>query len=424
MLKKIRNYNRSFLLDTFERAERFFETDMEYILKGGFWINLPQVVSAVTSLLIAIAFANFVSQETYGVYKYVLSIAGIIGAFSLTGMNTAIVRAVAQGKDSTFPDSIPVQMRWSTLTLIAALTVSGYYLYQENFILAAGVLIVAVFQPISNVTNTFTAYLNGKSDYKTLAKYTLASNFITAIALIAIITLQGNVILIIAAYFFSAALANTIFYYRTRRLLGNSSPSDPEAIEYGKRLSLLNILGNVSGQIDNILIFHYLGAMELSLFAFAMLVPDKIKTLFRFTSVLALPKFSQKSREEMRAIVKSKTLKLLIVSVVAMVIYIAIAPLIYKTLFSQYTDSIILSQVFALTFLAIPVYIPSAALYSMGSSKELYWSSILNPVVHIVITFILVYFFGLWGAVTARIISNFFNLAFSLYLTTKKTEWL
>ena len=58
-------------------------------------------MSALASLTMAIVFARFLPQETYGTYKYVMSIVGLIGAFSFSGMTTVVARAVAQGHDKT-----------------------------------------------------------------------------------------------------------------------------------------------------------------------------------------------------------------------------------------------------------------------------------------------------------------------------------
>ncbi|HEX9608834.1 MAG TPA: oligosaccharide flippase family protein, partial [Candidatus Paceibacterota bacterium] len=81
------------------KSERYTKTDMVYLTKGGIWLSISQGVAMVTGLLVAIAFANLLTPETFGTYKFVLSLAGIIGAFSLTGMSTALIRSVANGQE-------------------------------------------------------------------------------------------------------------------------------------------------------------------------------------------------------------------------------------------------------------------------------------------------------------------------------------
>ena len=79
------------------RFQPFFRTDMTYIARGGFWLSLRSVMTGLIAFLLAIAFANLVLPETYGIYRFLLSLSGIISAFALTGLGTAATRAIAQG---------------------------------------------------------------------------------------------------------------------------------------------------------------------------------------------------------------------------------------------------------------------------------------------------------------------------------------
>ena len=65
------------------RSERFTRTDMVYLAKNGSWMVGAHVVSTVLGLGLTIAFANLVTPEVYGQYKYVISVAAIIGALVL-----------------------------------------------------------------------------------------------------------------------------------------------------------------------------------------------------------------------------------------------------------------------------------------------------------------------------------------------------
>jgi len=68
-------------------SEKYTKLDMVYLTKGGFWMTLSQVSSNMLSLLLVIAFANLLPKETYGLYRYILSLAGMLNSLSLTGMN-------------------------------------------------------------------------------------------------------------------------------------------------------------------------------------------------------------------------------------------------------------------------------------------------------------------------------------------------
>ncbi len=76
--------------------------DAHYLSKGFFWIGISISALFVTTFFRSIIFANFLSPETYGTYRYVLSIIEITTALSLTGASVVISRSVAQGFEGTY----------------------------------------------------------------------------------------------------------------------------------------------------------------------------------------------------------------------------------------------------------------------------------------------------------------------------------
>ena len=51
-------------------SQKYTETDNVYLLKGGFWLIVNQIISISTGIVLYIAFANFLSPHDYGIYKY------------------------------------------------------------------------------------------------------------------------------------------------------------------------------------------------------------------------------------------------------------------------------------------------------------------------------------------------------------------
>ena len=62
------------MLEFLRWSERYSKTDMLYLVRGGFWLSLNHIAASVSSLILAVAFANLIPAETYGTYRYVLSI--------------------------------------------------------------------------------------------------------------------------------------------------------------------------------------------------------------------------------------------------------------------------------------------------------------------------------------------------------------
>src|SRR3989344_8728279 len=107
--------------------QKYTKTDMVYLTVGGFWLILGKIVFNISGFLLIIAFANLLSKEAYGTYQYVLSVASILAIPTLSGMNSAIVRAVAQGYEGSFLPAIKTQIQWGILGGLASLGGAGGY---------------------------------------------------------------------------------------------------------------------------------------------------------------------------------------------------------------------------------------------------------------------------------------------------------
>jgi O-antigen/teichoic acid export membrane protein len=132
----------------------------------------------------------------------------------------------------------------------------------------------------------------------------------------------------------------------TIKKLKPNSKTELGTISYGKHLSLMGVIGLVAGQIDKILIFHFLGAAELAIYSIAIAPPEQIKALLKNIKNLALPKFSEKSISEIKKTIYQKMAKLFLILIFIVGIYWFIAPYIFKMFFPQYLESLFYSQIF------------------------------------------------------------------------------
>jgi hypothetical protein len=82
--------------------QNYTKTDMVYVAQGSFWWILGRVFSFLASFLILMAFARFATKEVYGAYQYIISMSAIIGLILLPGLDTALIRSIAQKKEKTF----------------------------------------------------------------------------------------------------------------------------------------------------------------------------------------------------------------------------------------------------------------------------------------------------------------------------------
>jgi O-antigen/teichoic acid export membrane protein len=99
-------------------------------------------------------------------------------------------------------------------------------------------------------------------------------------------------------------------------------------------------------------------------------------------------------------------------------IYILFAPLLFRIFFPAYGEAVFYSQIYVLALIPLGSIFPNTALQAHAANKELYILNISSSVFQIGILSLAIAFYGLLGAVIARIISRAFNLLLSTTLAS------
>ncbi|PKM91837.1 hypothetical protein CVU82_01360 [Candidatus Falkowbacteria bacterium HGW-Falkowbacteria-1] len=401
-----------------KKSEKWTKTDMVYLAEGGFWLTLGQGVSSVSAFLLAIAFANLLPKETYGTYKYIMSIVSLLAIPTLTGMNTAIIQAVARGYEGSLISALKTKIKWGLLGGLLGLSLALYYYLQNNDTLAIAFLIVSVFIPFMDSILIYESYLNGKKNFKTLGRYTVFIRIISAITMVVTIFFTKNIYLIVSSYLLSNTLLRLILLKITLSKNKLNEKKDPNTISYGKHLSLMSILNIFSIYLDKLLIFHYLGASELAIYSIAIAPVEQMKGLIKNINALALPKFSATSTENLKTNLKPKILKMTLILAIMSFCYILIAPFAYRVFFPQYLESIFYSQLFSLSLVLIgPIMLLISAFQAKEKKMTLYQYNIIKPIIRIILLFVLINYFGITGIIFAILLSYVFEL---IFLSNKK----
>lgn len=397
------------------RSEKYVKTDAVYVASGGFWLAIGTAVTSIITLGLAVAFSHLVPKEVYGNYKYILTLADILGALTLTGISTAVLRAAARKLDGSLKEGFLISLKWSLPMVALALIGSAYYFYNENTTLGTGLLLIAIFSPIISATGLYNSFLEGKSMFKTKVAFGVLRTGVPAAALLAAIFYSNSALVIVAAFFISHAAIATFLHLITAAKFVQNTETNKETLRLGKHFSVINIVNTVSSQIDKVLIFHFLGGTQLAIYAFATLVPQHVSGVFNNLSTLAFPKFAQKNLKELRASVFEKTWKLGFLILIVIGAYIIAAPYLYQILFPAYVEAAVYSQVGIFILIAVSALFASTALRSTGTVKELHIITTSVSIAKIIILVPAVMWFGLWGAITATVAVKILKTLLTLF---------
>jgi len=411
---------RNSVLRALKWLERYTKTDMVYLAKGGFWLGIGQFVASGAAFLTSVAFANLLSPDTFGIYKYVLSITSILLITSLSGMDSAVTQSISRGFEGTLNIGVKEKIKWSLIGSILSIIISLYYLIQGNNFLAIAFGITTFFIPFLESLDMYNSLLWGKKLFNVQTKYNIIKKLISLFSILIALYFSKNLFILLCVYLLSTVIPNWFFLIKSEKLYLKNNDIDPESIKYGKKLSFINIIGLVLNELDKILVFQYLGATNLVVYSLAMAPNDQIKGLLKNVNSLAMPQFSQRTVGEIKSGILRKVLILGLVTTMIVFMYIFLAPIFFKTFFPRYLDSIIYSQILSLSL--IPVVIAgflSTILESQKATKQLYQYNIYGNVFSIFTLLPLIYYFGIWGAVLSRIINRVFISILSVFLVRK-----
>ena len=240
-------------------GEQYAKTDLMYLTKNASWLTISQISISAFALLTSIAFAHFIPKEVYGSYRYLLSLFWTLTTFSLTGIPTALARAIAKGEDGAYKESIRLSLIWSGPMILISLGLAVYYFAQGNLLLFSGALIIAIIGPLMQPTYLFGSFLEGKRAFRATAIAGIVLNLVPMLALIGTMFVSKNPLSFLAVYLIAnAGMAALIWWYIWKKHRPTEHKPTESLFSLGAHFSAMNILAGIAGQIDGLLVFPYL----------------------------------------------------------------------------------------------------------------------------------------------------------------------
>lgn len=392
-------------------SEKYTKTDMVYLVGSGSWFVLGTTASWAISLGTVLAFANLIPRETYGTYQYVLSIADIFGILVLSGIDTAVARAVAQGKEGSLFEGLRAKIRWGLLGGAGSILFGSYYLLQGNALLGWAFIIAGIAIPFWETPGLYVAYLYGKKRFDLNNLYEIGAQLIAAIATVLALYLSKNLLIILAAYLASWGIARTFFFFLTLRKLPPNTERDPGVVSYGKHLTTMSAASSLSSNVDSVLLWHFLGPAAVAVYIFAQSLPIRAASVFKMVNRIAFPKMAAQDLQVVQNTLPAKVLRLCGLAALGAGAYVIAAPFIFAWLFPQYLDAVPYTQILSLLIVLQPFSLFSSLLTAHAKQTLLYIYNFGVPLFRIVVFLLLIPPFHIMGAILALVLVKLFDSA-------------
>lgn len=413
MIKKIINF-----------LEKILRTDVRYVLRGYFWFAIEHSVSILTGIVTSVAYANLIPAETYGLFRYAISIMPFLGIATLEKMNDSLAVSVARGFEGDTLRILKIKMKFGLLGTLGGIGLAVYYYYNNDVTISLLVLAMSLFIPIFNPPLLYASYLTGKKKFPVLSILNSASMIIYSAVIVVAILLSKNVFVVLISYFLINVTIRFVVMVCVLRKNPPNNLTESQTMDYGKKINLLEIVNIASSALDNILVFHYLGAAELAAYAFIKKVPENLKFIPRFLTILSMPKFSKKDigDPKIKKEVVRKTWIFYSGISVLVFIYILSAPFVFNLLFKPYKQYVIYSQIYALSFAFNFGGLFLSFVEANRKTKKVLSLHFTTSIVGILIMFLSLRFYGLLGLVSGYSVNRLFaSIMRYVYFKTAKS---
>ncbi len=382
--------------------ERRLHIDVRYYAKGGFWLVLGQFAVSGISLLSAIAFANLLTPQSLGEYRFLLSLIGLMALFTLPGMETGLMRAISRGFERTLVPLVSRKVLVGLLGSLGALAGAIYYALNDNYVLAGGLFVGALFIPIKDSFGVFDTLLTARKEWRTLSLYRPLAQGIPVLAVVGTLLVTNNIVLVLAALFATTTVTDLLLLFRTMRKHPLTGGEDPSALSYGYHVSFMRAYGGIAGQAYSIALFQFLGAAPLAAYYLSVAPTEQLRGLMGHIESLLFPR-SARDNWKLGFGTFVRTMAPFVCGLgLLSLVYILLAPYLFALLFPKYPEAIFYSQLFMPSIILTGL---STVLMAIVRSKGLvhvqYITSIVDATLSFLLAIPLIYFFGVIGLIGA-----------------------
>ena len=269
------------------------------VIKNAFWLSAGQIGSRLFRAFIIIYAARLLGAAEYGVFSYIVGLAGFFTVFSDVGINTILTRTISQKPAEApyyFATAFWIKIGLLAITALLLVSITPYFSKIE----AAKVLIpfVALLVVFDGFREFCSAFFRGKEKMELEALLTIVTNVAITVLGFVILYYSATAEALTKAYVLSASAGTIlgiiilrnqfarVFSFFKRQLLA-------PIIKAALPVALLAIIGAFMLNIDIIMLGFYRSAEEVGLYSASQKIVQVFYMLSAILAVTLFPVFSR-----------------------------------------------------------------------------------------------------------------------------------
>ena len=393
--------------------EKWAHAGFQKYLKNTGWMFFGRIFSLVLSFFVSVYMARNLGVENYGTLNFVISFVSIAGT-SLFVIDSLLLKKLNHEPENTnkiLGSALIIKLINSILTITTATVAAMIFAKsQATTILVFVFSIYTIFQSFNSIDSYFQAHANVKK----ISVANMITSTLSAIAKIIIISLNINVVYLLASYIFDTFIAAISYIYLYKKYVGKISAWKVDRYTFKNLLinswpfTISALATTVYIRADQIFLKILLGSQAVGLYVVAVRFSE---VWFFISSVICaslLPAIlnAQKTNHDLFLSRSKRLYSLLFYTSIVICIFIYFAaPLIVNILYGvKYQPSIILLRIYIWSI--IGVFISTALqqfLLAQNKFKTILLLSIIGMVLSLILNSLFIPLFGIKGAAIANI---------------------
>jgi O-antigen/teichoic acid export membrane protein len=166
-------------------------------------------------------------------------------------------------------------------------------------------------------------------------------------------------------------------------------------------------------------LYYFIGPAGVAIFSLANAVPQRAMGFLRSIGTLAMPKFAQRSHQEIAQNMPRKLIYFGLFVTFCCLAYVFMAPFLFKYILPKYLPAVGYSKILIFSTLSVITVPFNSLLFAHKKMKENYVLIISNLLTKAASLAIFVPIIGIWGAVIGTLTSSFSGIIISFYYLRK-----
>jgi O-antigen/teichoic acid export membrane protein len=380
------------------------------------WRTVTVVFDKFVRLVLVLSVANILEPNIFGQYSYLLSLISIAFTFTGWGMGVLLVRdlKLSKNRSEVFSNALVVKVCIIFLSVVAAMVISFTRSYQ--FILPS--LFIVGTLSSSHVRDIFIGVFLGLQKIKYEFLVILSEDFLLLSGFFFWFIKKPSFLNLVILYTFAMFFSLFIAFLLSKKLVKFNRFSINKfrvrsLLKDGFPLSLFGITSYLFFSTDQIVLHLFRGDYETGVYSFSARIILALAAVPSLVNTVLLPYLSRYKSNKMVIIriIKYGLGLLCLLSIFLITLVYSIGPYFIRWFKPQYVTALPLLKLSSLTLLfTFTVSILDFVMLTYNYQKQDFLLTLKAGICNLVLLFILVPKYGVYGVIIASMISQLLNL--------------